>query len=263
MLRKTLLAAGAAAAVAAAAGPAAAHCQLIYTPETNLATPAAQVKLIFWHPLAVGYVMEMGQPEAFFYVHQGERTDVMDALTPIAFNGGDNAGAAYEANLVLRTPGDYILTVVPAPYYEATEDIYIQQITKSYVNRGGLPTDWPDEVGLPVEIIPLNNPNNILAGSTFTGRVLVGGEPFACPEIEIEYIAAAPDMATNTAMEPTVGQPAGGTINAVCDEDGYFTFGVPRAGFWGFAALDLVEGSTLDERPLSVDAVIWVRAYDF
>jgi len=262
MLRKTSLAAAAALSVLSAA-PALAHFQLIYTPEVNLAAPPVEVKLIFWHPLSFGHVMDMGMPEQFFYVHNGERTDLLSTLQPITFTGGGNSAAAFQADLLLRTAGDYILSLVPAPYYEEAEDIYIQQVTKMYLNRGGLPTDWDQPVGLPTEIVPLEKPTNILVGSTFTGRLLSNGEPVPNATLEVEYIAAPPDMATNTATAPTAAEPPGGTINVVTDVNGYFTFGIPRSGFWGFAALGVGPETEYMGKHLSQDAVIWVYAYDF
>jgi cobalt/nickel transport protein len=54
----------------------------------------------------------------------------------------------------------------------------------------------------------------------------------------------------------------GGAVVAISDEDGYFTFGIPRAGFWGFAALGSGPVKEHEGKELSQDAVIWVRAYD-
>ena len=55
-----------------------AHFQLIYTPEVNLEKAGdVPFKLIFWHPFENGHVMDMGQPEEFFYVHNGKKKDLM------------------------------------------------------------------------------------------------------------------------------------------------------------------------------------------
>jgi cobalt/nickel transport protein len=206
--------------------------------------------------------MDMGAPEDFFYVHKGKKTDLTADLEAITFHGSGNDAAAYEATVPLNRAGDYIFVLVPAPYYEESEDIYIQQIAKSYVNRGGIPGDWMEPVGLATEIVPLNKPTNILAGSTFTGRLLADGQPVAGAEIEIEYMAAEPDMATNSPKEPTASPMPGGAVVAISDENGYFTFGIPRAGFWGFAALGSGPATEFDGKELSQDAVLWVRAYD-
>lgn len=240
-----------------------AHFQLVYTPDVNLQKAGdTPLKLIFWHPFENGHVMDMAEPLEFYAVHRGERIDLKDSLKPITFTGTENEAAAYDASLPVKRSGDYVLVVEPAPYYEESEDIYIQQITKSYLNRNEIPTDWMEAQGLATEILPLNRPTNIVAGSTFTGRVLAEGKPVAGAEIEIEYMAAEPDMAANKPSAPKASPMPGGAVVAISDENGYFTFGIPKAGFWGFAALGSGPDKEHEGKELSQDAVIWVRAYD-
>lgn len=240
-----------------------AHFLLAYTPEVNLEKAGdLPLKLIFWHPFENGHVMDMETPLEFYAVHRGERYDLKDTLKPITFTGQENEAAAFDATLPVKRSGDYVLVVEPAPYYEESEDIYIQQITKSYVNRNEIPTDWMEPQGLATEILPLNRPTNIVAGSTFTGRVLAEGKPVAGAEIEIEYMAAEPDMAINKPTEAKASPMPGGAVVAISDENGYFTFGIPKAGFWGFAALGAGPQKEHEGKELSQDAVIWVRAYD-
>lgn len=243
--------------------PAQAHFQLIYTPDVNPAKAGqTPVKLVFWHPMENGPLMDMGKPQSFFAVNKGRKIDLMGSLQPISFQGAENAANGYDAMLPVTKPGDYVMVLTPAPYLEGSEDIYIQQITKSFVNLGGLPTDWDKPVGLAAEIVPMNKPTNIIAGSTFTGRVLASGKAVAGATIEVEYMAAEPDMAANKARTPAVSPMPGGTISAISDSQGYFTFGVPKAGFWGFAALGVGPEKTFKGKELSQDAVLWVRAFD-
>ncbi|MBZ4021762.1 nickel transporter [Rhodobacter sp. TJ_12] len=243
--------------------PAQAHFQLVYAPEANLDRPGdVPLLLAFWHPFENGHAMDMGQPLEFFSVFKGEKTDLTGSLTPATFKGADNEAAAFTATLPVKRNGDYIVALTPAPYYEGSEDIYIQQITKVYFNKGGIPTGWDKPVGLPTEIVPLNKPTNIIAGSSFTGQLLSEGEPVAGAEIEIEYLAAAPDMDSLAAGDATVAPMAGGAVVAITDEDGLFTFGIPKAGQWGFAALGVGPATEHDGKELSQDAVIWVTAYE-
>ena len=262
---KFLQSALAAAALSAAAlvTPAQAHFQLIYTPEVNV-EKGGEVPLLlaFWHPFDSGHAMDMGNPEQFFVVHKGKKTDLMGKIKPIKFKGAENTSAAYGAKVPVRRLGDYIFALVPAPYYEESEDIYIQQLTKSFVNVGGVPSGWDKPIGLATEIVPLNKPTSIMTGSTFTGQLLSEGKPAAGAEIEIEYMAAEPDIATSKASKPKVSPPPGGAVVAVTDANGMFTFGVPKAGFWGFAALGSGPAKEHDGKELSQDAVLWIRAYD-
>nr|WP_253799351.1 DUF4198 domain-containing protein [Rhodovulum sp. P5] len=240
-----------------------AHFQLSYTEQTMIERPGdVPVKLIFWHPFENGHVMDMGEPLEFYMVHRGEKTDLKDSLTRTVFKGMGNEGVAWDAMVPVKRSGDYVLVTVPAPYYEGSEDIYIQQITKAYLNRNQMPTDWSDPQGLKTEIVPKVKPYNVMVGSTFTGRVLSDGQPVAGAEIEIEYMAAEPDMATNSPKPPKAGPMPGGAVIAISDDNGYFTFGVPKAGYWGFAALGVGPDTEYDGKELSQDAVIWIRAYD-
>lgn len=240
-----------------------AHFQLIHAESPIVEGPGdVPLRLIFWHPFENGYAMDMDPPLAFYAVNRGERIDLMDRLAPITFKGARNDAAAYEASVPVTRPGDYVLVVEPAPYYEESEDIFIQQLTKVYLNHAEFPSDWMKPQDLPVEILPLNKPYNIVASSTFTGQVLSGGQPVAGAEIEVEYMAAEPDLSTNAAKAAVAAPMPGGSVVAISDANGYFTFGIPRAGWWGFAALDSGPATEHLGKPLSQDAVIWVRAWD-
>ncbi|PIE06639.1 MAG: nickel transporter [Rhodobacterales bacterium] len=259
-MKTLLLAAAAAIALPATAS---AHFLLQYTGDTQIANPGdVPMKLIFWHPFENGHVMDMGMPQEFFMIHNGEKTDLSGRLVETTFKGAENEAIAYDATVPVKRSGDYVVVTVPAPYYEESEDIYIQQITKSFLNRNEMPTDWDTPVGLPTEIIPLSKPYNIIAGSNFAGRVVANGEPVAGAEIEIEYVASEPDMKTGSTTAPSVGTMPGGAVVAISDKDGYFSFAVPRAGHWGFAALGSGPVTEYEGKELSQDAVIWIRAYD-
>ncbi len=240
-----------------------AHFLLIYTPEVNLQRAGSVTfKLIFWHPMANGQVMALTQPKAFYYLHKGKRVDLLPALSPIEFTGVANSAPAFEASATFNRVGDYVLVFHQAPFYEASENKFIEQIAKAYVNHAGVPGNWAQALGLATEIVPLTKPTNALAGSTFTGQVLAEGKPVPHADIEVEYLAAEPDMDTNRPKPATVVPPPGGALVIKSDANGYFTFGIPRAGFWGFAALGTGPATVYEGKALSQDAVLWIRAYE-
>ncbi|KPN62668.1 cobalt/nickel transport protein [Aliiroseovarius crassostreae] len=242
---------------------ASAHFQLNYTKDALIERPGdVPMGLIFWHPMKNGHVMDMGQPQEFFMVHNGEKTDLMDRLEPATFKGASNEAAAYRASVPVKRSGDYVVVTVPAPYYEQSEGIYIQQIAKVVLNRNTLPTDWDQPVGLPTEILPLNKPYNVITGSTFSGQVLSEGKPVAGAEIEIEYMSAEPDLERFATSDSTAQPMGGGTIVALTDANGVFTFGIPKSGYWGFAALGTGPETEHEGKELSQDAVLWIRAED-
>lgn len=249
------------------AGTAQAHFQLVYTPE-SLRDKGGEVtlKMPFTHPAASGHVMKMGEPQEFFMVRKGKKTDLMDKLESIEWTSAVDTGPAYEATVKLRGLGDNVFVMTPEPYMEAEEDIYIQQITKNIINVGSLPTDWNEELGLKAEIVPLTKPYAIYEGGTFTGVVKGDGEPVPFAEIEVEYMNYEPEMDNNRfAAEAEVTPPADAfvTMTIFADANGTFTFGIPKAGHWGFAALGVGPDTEYKGKELSQDAVIWVQAHEF
>lgn len=242
-------------------GLAQAHFQLLYTPDVMLENPAEiGLKLIFGHPMENGHAMDMGEPLEFFVQFKDEKTDLKDSLKPITWQGAENAANAFETTYKVRRNGDYVFALVPAPYYEQSEDIYIQQITKSYVNKGAMPTNWNEPLGLPTEIVPLNKPYQVFVGGTFTGQLLSEGKPVPGTECEIEYINTDIDMVGNAFGKTTRGAlPASGIV-IITDANGLFTFGVPTPGIWGFACLGSGPVKAHEGKELSQDAVIWINA---
>ena len=244
---------------------ASAHFQMVYTPELlREAGGPISLKLPFTHPSESGHVMAVDEPEAFYVVKKGKKTDLLDTVKPSQWTSASNTGASYEAQYSLRGLGDYVFIYEMAPYYEASEDIYIQQISKSIVNVGSLPTDWNEDFGLKAEIVPLTKPYAIYEGGTFTGVVRSEGQPVPFAEIEVEYVNYEPNTDTNAfASEGNIEPPADAfiTMTIFADANGTFTFGIPKAGQWGFAALGVGSETEYKGKELSQDAVIWVQAH--
>lgn len=250
-----------ASAAALGAGVAQAHFQLLYTPEVMLEDPVEiDLKLVFGHPMENGHAMDMGEPVEFFVQFKDEKTDLKGSLKPITWKGAHNEAQAYEASYKIRRNGDYIFVVVPAPYHEEGEGIYIQQITKSFVNKGAMPTNWNEPLGLPTEIVPLNKPYQVFAGGTFTGQLLSAGKPAPGVECEIEYINTDVDMSGNAFGKEPKGEVPGTAIVAITDANGLFTFGIPTPGVWGFACLGSGPVKEHEGKELSQDAVLWINA---
>lgn len=257
------LLAGVAIATIAFAGAAQAHFQLLYTPEVML-DKAQQIplKMMFGHPMENGHAMDMGQPEAFDVYFKGKKTDLLPSLKPVMWKGAHNDSKGFEASYKIKRNGDYIFALTPAPYYEGSEDIYIQQITKSFVNKA-MPTDWAEPIGLKTEIVPLNKPYQNYVGGTFTGKLLSEGKPKGGIECEIEYINPAIDVAGNAFSKEADGPVPDSAIVAITDDNGMFTFGLPRAGTWGFACLGSGPDTEFDGKELSQDAVLWIDVKEF
>ena len=257
-------------AILALTVPAFAHFQMIYTPESALNKGGKiPLAIVFTHPFEARHTMDMGTPEQFFAMRsRGEntpkKTDLLSTLKPITWTSLTNAGAAYETEYSARG-GDHIFCLVPAPYYEGEEDAYIQQFTKMIVNVGGEPGAWMEPVGLDCEIVPLCKPYDRWTGNVFQGQVLFKGKPVAGAEIEIEYMNHKPLLDNKAfAKEAAAVAPQAAfvlqTISA--NDNGVFTFGIPKAGWWGFAALGIDPEGSFKGKECSKDAVIWLQAKD-
>jgi len=250
----------------AAAVPATAHFQMIYTPESALDRgKPIDLKLVFSHPFEAGHTMDMGAPEQFFVVRKGKKTDLLDTLKPIRWSSLTNSGKAYETSYKLRGMGDNVFCLVPAPYYEKEEEVYIQQITKAIVNTAGFPTDWDAEIGLAAEIVPLDKPYALWTGNVFRGIVKSEGRPVPYAEIEVEYLNHTPLMDKNAFAKEALAeapQDAFVTMTIKANVNGEFSFGIPKAGWWGFCALGVGPAKEHQGKELSQDAVIWIQARD-
>lgn len=231
---------------------------LVFLPSSDVVQsgdpPTIDIAVAFTHPMQQGPVMEMGTPRRFGAMVQGQTVDLRGALQPDKVGGK----TVYRASVKLQRPGDYVLFIEPAPYWEPAEEKWIIHYTKVVVDFMGAETGWDQRVGLPVEIEPLVRPYGLWTGNTFRGIVLHHGQPVPFATVEVEYHNEGGRVATpNDAFITQV-------IKA--DAAGVFSYSIPRAGWWGFAAL--IDGEEKipgpEGKPASVElgGLIWVKAVD-
>jgi cobalt/nickel transport protein len=148
-----------------------------------------------------------------------------------------------------------VFWVDPVPYWEPAERKFIVHYAKVVVDSFASGEGWDALVGLPVEIEPLARPTGLWAGNLFRGIVRRHGEPVPLAEIEVEYVNDGSLAAPNDAFVTQV-------IKA--DEAGVFAYAMPRAGWWGFAALTAGEATLTapDGTPAPVEegGLIWIHA---
>jgi cobalt/nickel transport protein len=253
------------------AGTAHAHFLMMYTPEIALNEGGTiEFDFVFTHPFDAGHTMDMEKPLEFYMVSKrgenpAKKKDLTDTLKPIDWQSMTNSGKAYEASTKIRSMGDYTFVMVPAPYYEGEEDIYIQQITKLIMNVGGIPGNWNEPLGLPCEIVSMTKPYALWTGQVYRGVVLSDGKPVPGAEIEVEYLNHMPDQKKNRFKKKAkIKAPHDAfTVQTIfADSDGEFSFAVPKEGYWGFAALGVGPVTEHKGKEQSQDAVIWVKAID-
>lgn len=260
--------------VLAVAGSAFAHFMVVYTPEIALDEgKPLDMRIVFTHPAEAGHTMNMGGVEEFYVVKQrgdsaAKKVDLMKYVKEITWKNPESSNPAFSAAIPkkeVRSMGDYIFVMKPGHYFEKEEGVYMQQIAKLILNVGGLPGNWADPVGLPCEIVPLIKPYGLWTGNVFKAQVLSNGKPAAGAEVEVEYMSHMPDLKANgmpAKCSVTYPHDCFVTQTIFTDADGYIIFGIPKAGWWGFAALGVGPETEYKGKELSQDAVIWVKAED-
>ncbi len=218
-----------------------------------------KVNLMFAHPFE-GRSMNMEKPATAGVLHNGQKTLLTDKLKALDLTmyADEKPSRAWRAYHSIDSPGDYIFFMEPKPYWEPAEDSYIVHYTKVIVNAFGKEVGWDEEVGMKTEIVPLTRPYGLYVGNVFQGVVKVDGKPAPFTEVEVEYFNRGGQ--SKVQATPFVTQ----VVKA--DANGVFTYAIPKAGWWGFAALS-TDSRTLErggrEKPVEIGAVLWVKAEDF
>lgn len=234
-----------------------AHFQMVLPSRDIVAEKDGKIvrlDLIFTHPMESGPVMAMGPPKRFGVIGTFGRKDLTPTLTRRNIEGRP----AYTATFAVSTPSDHIFYLEPAPYWEPAEQKMIVHYTKTVVDVLGAEEGWDIMVGFPVEIEPLVRPYGLWSGNIFRGVVIKNGKPLPYAEVEVEYYNEGNKV--RIPADPYVTQ----VIKA--DSRGVFSYAMPRAGWWGFAAL--AAGDQKMRSPdgtmveVELGGLIWVRTRD-
>lgn len=245
--------------------PASAHFGTIIPSDdivTQDDTKTLKIQVKFIHPMELHY-MEMAKPRQFGVMHDGKKTDLLGAFQATKGKSSDQNEkfTFWTTDFQIRRPGDYTFYVEPTPYWEPAEDKFIVHYTKVCVNALGLEKGWDEPVGLETEIVPLTRPYGLWTGNLFTGQVLLKGKPVPFAEVEIEYLNESPGNIS------VVIPPADPFVTQVvkADANGVFSYAMPKAGWWGFAALNKADWKLKhdgQEKEVEIGAVYWVHTRD-
>ncbi len=236
-----------------------AHFQVL-VPSTDVVSAEGKkevdLDIIFTHPMEGGPAMEMARPRQFGVLVDGKKTSLLKALKVRKVQGK----TAYTASYKVGKPGDHVFYIEPAPYWEPAEGCMIVHYTKVVVNAFGEEEGWDAMVGFPVEIEPLVRPYGLWTGNLFRGIVKKNGKAVPFAEIEVEYYNPLGGKGVKAPTEAHVTQ----VIKA--DASGVFSYAMPKAGWWAFAAL--LEGDEKMKNPkgkmvdVEMGALFWVRTHD-
>jgi len=212
------------------------------------------LEIVFTHPMEAGPAMEMGLPQRFGMIVAGQTHDLIGMLRPRKVDGR----TAYTASARLARPGDHVFYLEPAPYWEPAEGKMIVHYTKVVVDFMGMEEGWDRMVGFPVEIEPLVRPYGLWTGNTFRGIVKHEGRPVPFAEIEVEYY--------NESGRVKIPNDAFITQVIKADSTGVFSYTMPKAGWWGFAALvdgdEKMKGPAGELVDVELGGLIWVKTVD-
>ena len=210
---------------------------------------AIELQLSFSHPMEMTG-MSLVKPNSFKVIVDGESQDLLGTLKPVKVMDHD----AWKADYTIRRPGVYQFVMEPQPYWEPAEDCFIIHYTKTYVAAFGEEEGWDEPAGLKTEIVPLTRPFGNYAANVFQGQVLLDGKPVPGAEVEVEFYNREGNYeAPNEYMTTQV-------IKA--DANGVFTYGIPFAGWWGFAALNTADEKMKHEgvdKDVELGAVLWME----
>lgn len=237
--------------------PVLAHFQVLI-PSTDIVTAegsrSIDLNIVFTHPMEQGPIMNMEMPAQFGVMIMGKLKDLKDTLDLKEIDGQKT----YNSSYTFKQPGDHIFYIEPAPYWEPAEEVMIVHYTKVVINAMGAEEGWDTMIGFPVEIEPLVRPYGLWTGNMFRGIVKKYGEAVPFAEIEVEYY--------NEGSKVEISADAFITQVIKADANGVFSYSMPKAGWWGFAAL--IEGDEKMKNPEGQDvdvelgALIWVRTVD-
>jgi len=212
----------------------------------------AELRLVFTHPMAGKPVMEMVKPKRFGVLVDGKIDDLTASLRATKIDGK----TAWDATHDLKKPGAAVFFVEPERYWESAENKWITHYAKVVVDAYASGEGWNAMVGLPVEIQPLTRPTGLWTGNEFRGIVRQDGKPVPFAEIEVEYVNDGSVKTPNEAFDTQV---------IIADQNGVFSYAMPRAGWWGFAALvdgGKTTGPDGKEAGAEIGGLMWVKTTD-
>lgn len=232
-----------------------AHFQVLL-PSQPIVTTQKTITLTaqFTHPMEQGPLMNMDVPQRFGVIVNGESQDLLTTLQPHQQDGKTWFSTTYQ----LKMPADYLFFLEPKPYWEPSEEKMIIHYTKVIVDGFEAETGWETMVGFPVEIQPLVRPYGLWTGNLFRGVVQSQGKPVPFATIEVEYFNE--NQHIKIPNSPFITQ----VIQA--DANGTFSYAMPIAGWWGFAAL--IEGEKPLKNPegklvpVELGGLIWINVVD-
>ncbi len=199
--------------------------------------------------------------ESMTVIHDGREQDISNLAVPHRYTVRNGTGECYKIPLsrkMISRAGDYIFVVRHMAHWKKKLGFYICKISKFYINRGGLVTDWPNRVlkGSP-EIIPLSSPAGVYEGTVFRAYAVDDrGQSIPHARIHVEFLNYKTGEKGIDAANRILSQRAMGDVILFSDTDGAFSFVPPVAGIWTFTLVDGDHDMKIDGEKVQYDSSV-------
>ncbi len=158
----------------------------------------------------------------------GQPENITDQLKQAKHKAGDKEVTVWKLAYQPKLKGDTIIALNAEKVLGRNNQAY-QEFTKLLVHVER-EDGWDQRTGQPLEIVPLTRPYGHVSGFVFTGRLMKGEEPVANAVVEIEqYLNRQPDL-NNLPPDVMI------TLTTKTDINGYFSYSLPRPGWWMMAS---------------------------
>lgn len=221
-----------------------AHFGLII-PSNSIVTEDKNIKITygFAHPYMQDF-MVLEKPIQAAVFKNGKVEDITKNLK--------KNGKTWSMDYTIEEPAVYQFFLKPQPYFEPSEEKFIQHLSKTIVDGYGAGEGWDTPIGLKAEIIPLTRPYGLYKGNIFSGKVLQNGKIAKNVYVEIELFNDKNHKAKSEFHSTQVVK---------TDDNGIFHFAFPAFGWWAFSALledDITIKKDNINYPVELGAVLWV-----
>ena len=201
--------------------------------------------------------------ESISMIHDGKERDISDLAVSRQYLVKNGRAECYSIPLsrkMISRAGDYVFVVKHMPHWKKNLGFYICKVSKFFMNRGGLVTDWPNRLFEDApEIMPLSPPYSVYAGTLFRAEVVDNtGKNIAHARIHVEFLNYEAGRGGIDATSPILSQRDMGESVLYADSSGAFSFVPPVAGIWTFTLVDGDRDLMINGKKLQYDSSVSV-----
>ncbi len=234
------------------------------------------IMIVHFHPyegnglmgikLHVSDADELKGIESIYSIHEGKQIDCSAHALPVFFKVRNKIRQGYfvPIRVLGGQSGDHVLVVRHLPHWKKNLGIYIQKVSKYYLNNGGRLTDWPHRLltGAP-ELIPLVPPYAVYTHTIFRAETMDDqGKYIPHAKIHVEFLNYEIKNLELIENNPILSLRDLGDTVIFTDSKGIFSFIPPFAGIWTFTLVNGDNNLKINNKELSFDSSISIKVKD-